>query len=206
MRYCNPKRLAPRTRLETLLLAVGWLCVLPANGETVAMRRADAHAQLAFQAAVRSDYKETGGRADRHDALVLTTHVRRPSPPRRVAASLMIEYSALDDGRDTLLVAGMFTRKKAQWTAAASPFYKTALRTGEGHWHYWGGIRRQVSSRHSFGVELFGSLETQALAKWLLGYTGTISDSVSVSFAVGSGIGDGPDRVARSSIVWRPRR
>jgi hypothetical protein len=56
------------------------------------------------------------------------------------------------------------------------------------------------------GVELFGSLETQALSRWLLGYSGTISDAVSISFAIGSGFGDGPDRVARSSIVWRPRR
>jgi hypothetical protein len=55
------------------------------------------------------------------------------------------------------------------------------------------------------GVEVLEPIGTNKPAKWLLGYSGTISESVSVNLAVGSELGDGADRVARGSVAWRPR-
>jgi hypothetical protein len=156
------------------------------------------------QVSVRSDYTKIRGHADRRDALVLSTHLRRASNVRPNTVGVVLEYS-LVDGPDTVLVGGMVTHRAAKWAVAASPFYKKTLRTGSGQWYGWGSVRRQISDRHALGIEVFASLETQRPSKWLLGYTGTISESVSVGIAAGSGFGDGPDRVVRGSVVWRPR-
>jgi len=209
MRHYGPRRSLsnPSTGTNCLLLAAALMCISAARSEAAtAHHRGDARTQAVAQVAARADYVKTEEHAERHDALVLTTHVRRASKARPYSAGLVLEYSFVDDAPDTLLLGGMFTRKTAKWTAAASPFFKRTFRTGTGQWYGWGSLRRQVAKRHSLGVEVYGSMETYRPTKWLLGYTGTISESVSVSLAVGSGFGDGPERVARGSIVWRPQR
>jgi hypothetical protein len=205
--YSKRRSLSNRSAVAVCgLLAAGLMYLSPAVSEAGAARHGgDARTQAVLQVAARSDYTKTEEHAERRDALVLSTHVRRASNARPYSVGVLVEYSLVDAGPDTLLVGGMFTRKAAKWTAAASPFYKKTLRTDKGQWYYWGSLRRQISERHSLGIEAFGSIETHKPSKWLLGYTGTISKSVSVSIAAGSGFGNGPDRVARGSVVWRPR-
>jgi len=208
MRHYTEERALSNLRAvaKSLLLATGLMCTSPASGEEAAAHHnGHARAQAVFQVAVRSDYKETNEHVERQRALVLATHVRRTSTARPSSAGLVLEYSVVDAGPDTLLLGGMFTHKRGKWAAAASPFYKGTPRTRTGQWYGWGNLRRQVATRHSLGLEVLEPIGTNKPAKWLLGYSGTISESVSVSLAVGAELGDGADRVARGSVVWRPR-
>jgi len=207
MRRYTAKRALSNLRAgaNSLLLAAALMGISPAGGEEAAARHnGDAPAQPVFQVAVRSDYKETNEHVDRQRALVLATHVRRVSTARASSAGLVLEYSLVDGGPDTLLLGGMFTHRSGKWAAAVSPFYKGAPRTRTGQWYGWGNLRRQVAGRHSLGVEVLEPIGTNKPTRWLLGYSGTISESVSVNLAVGSELGDGADRVARGSVIWRP--
>jgi hypothetical protein len=204
MRHFSEQRARSNLRVWTqcVLLASALMCISPARGEDAATNHGS---DVAFQVAVRSDYKKTDEHAERQRALVLATHLRRASTTRPYSAGLVLEYSFVDDGRDTLLLGGMFTHRRGKWAAAASPFYKGTPRTRTGQWYGWGSLRRQVTKRHSLGVEVLRPIGTDKPAKWLLGYSGTISESVSLNLAVGSELGDGADRVVRGSVVWRPR-
>lgn len=195
-------------RCTSLLVAIGLLGTLRAKAETATTNPGnDAlwRAETVFQVAVRTDYASTQGLVTRRDAIAATTHLRFVPRARPYTAGLMIEYQFVDQRADTLLVAGMFTYKTLKWTAAASPFYKRSTQPSGSDWHYWGTLRRQTTSRHSLGVELFGALESGGPSKWTLGYYGKVSETLSVSVTAGSGFGAGPDWVAGTSLTWRPR-
>ena len=191
-----------------LLIVIGLLRALQAVGETSA---ADAgggmrwQAEKVFQFSARTDHASTLGQLERRDAIVSTTHLRFKSSVRPITAGLMLEYAFVDRHADTLLVAGMFTYKQSQWTVSASPYYVRTVHRAAGDWRYWGSVRRQVTPRHSVGIELFGALETGRLAKWMVGYSATITGSLSFSLSAGSAFDVGPDWMARTSLTWRPR-
>jgi hypothetical protein len=209
---CRQKRRASPANISflsrSLFVAIGLLSTLQASGEAAATSPGDEarwQAETVFQLTERSDHARTQGHLRRLGAVVGTTHLRFASPARPIIAGLMIEYQSIDGEDDTLLVGGMFTYKMPKWTASASPFYKRTAEHAAGDWHYWGGVRRRISSHHSLGIELFGALDTGKPAKWLLGYYGTITETLSVGVAVGSVFDAGPDWVARTSVTWRPR-
>jgi hypothetical protein len=192
----------------SLLVAIALLSTPQARGETDAMSADDEaqwHAETVFQIAARTDYSSTQDRLRRRHAIVGTTQLRFTSPARPIVAGLMIEYQWVDEHADALLVAGLLTYKMPKWTAAAGPYYKKAAQHAAGDWHYWGSVRRRIANRQSLGVEIFGALETGRPAKWLVGYYGTITETLSVSVAAGTEFDAGPDWVARTSVMWRPR-
>lgn len=194
--------------LRVLLVATGLLSALHARGEMVATspgEEARWQAKAVFELGARADYVGAQGHVGRRDAVVGSMYLRFASPARPIIAGLMIEYRLVDEQADTLLVAGMFTYEMPKWTAAASPFYKKTAHRAAGDWDYWASVRRHIAGHHALGVELFGALETGRPEKWLLGYYGAITETLSVSVAAGSGFGAGPDWVARTSVTWRPR-
>jgi len=191
-----------------LLVAIGLLSTLQARGETTATNPSEEarwQAETVFQFAARTDYASTQGHVRRRDAMVGAAQLRFASPERPIVAGLMIEYRFVDDKADTLRVAGMFSYKMRKWTASASPFYQRTAQRAAGDWHYWSSFRRHIAGRHSLGVELFGALDTGRPTKWMLGYDGAITETLSVGVAAGAGFNGGPDWVARTSLTWRPR-
>lgn len=194
--------------LRSLVVAIGFLSALQAVGETAAASAGEHprwRGETVFQFSARADYARTQGHVTRRDATVSTTHLRFKSLVWPLTAGLMLEYSAVDEQADTLLVAGMFSYKMSRWTVSASPFYMRTAQRATGDWRYWGSVRRHITPRHSVGVELFGALETGRLTKWTVGYSATITKSLSVSVSAGSGFNAGPDWMARTSLTWRPR-
>lgn len=197
----------PSCLLGSLVVAIGLLGPLQASGQSAATNRRDEarwRGEAVFQFAARADYASEQGGVGRRDAFVGTAHLRFASPARPIVAGIMVEYGLIDEYANTLLVAGTFSYELSKWTAAAGPFYKRAVR-GVGEWQYWCGARRHIADRHAIGVELFGSLDTGRPAKWMLGYYGTITETLSFDVAAGSGIAAGPHWVARTSVTWRPR-
>ena len=151
----------------------------------------------------RSDYLESGGKAARHEALVLKTQLSSASTQRALSPGVVVEYRLRDDGRRMLLAGGMFDFVWTRWAVAASPFYQRPFDGGAGQWLYWGNVRRRLTSRQSLGLEVYGSVDTGEPSKWLLAYSKTLSESLSVSFATGSGVDAGRDRMTRTMVIWR---
>lgn len=197
-----------RIPLRLLVAAVGLLTALQATGETPGSSAGENtrwRGETVLQFSARADYTGTQGHVTRRDAMVSTMHLRFASLSHPVTAGLMFEYSAIKEQTDTLLVAGMFTYKMARWTVSASPFYMRTAQRAAGDWRYWGSVRRHITPRHSVGVELFGALDTGRPTKWTVGYSATITETLSVSVSAGSRFDAGPDWVARTSLTWRPR-
>jgi hypothetical protein len=194
--------------LRLLVAGIGLLSALQATGETAATSAGENtrwRGETVLQFSARADYASKQGHVTRRDATVSTMYLRFNSLVRPVTAGLMLEYSAVDEQADTLLVAGMFTYKQSKWTASASPFYVRTAQSASGSWRYWGSVRRRITSRQSLSVELFGALETGRLTKWMVGYAATITATLSVSVSAGASFNAGQDWLARTSLTWRPR-
>lgn len=194
--------------LRLLLVATLLLSAVHAQGVTAATSSGEEalwRAEAVFQLAARADYAGTEGHVRRRESVIGSAHLRFASRARPISAGLMIEHRFVDEQPDTLLVAGVFTYKIPKWTATASPFYKRTEHRDAGDWDYWASARRHISSRNALGAELFGTLDTGRAEQWMLGYYGTITETLSVSVLAGSGFDSGPDWVARAAVTWRLR-
>jgi len=178
------------------------LASLAAVGETPA-RAGSEPLHASVRVGARSDYAESRGKASRHEALVLSAKLSSPSANGRSSKGVLVEYRLRDDGVQLLLAGGMFDFSRARWSVAASPFYQRPLDGGPGKWRYWGNVRARLTPRQSLGLEVYGSADTGKPSKWLLAYSGTVSTSLSVSFAVGAGVDVGPDLATRTIVTWR---
>ena len=206
MRCERPSRSGPGIVLRWLALGIAILCADQVRSESLAANGGQSRPRLlraASQVGVRSDYSEIRRHWARRDALVLKTQVSPASSERSSSTGLMIECRLSDDGQQTLIAAGMFSYTMAPWTMTASPFYQRTVQTADGHWLYWGNVRRQLTPRHSLGLELYGSIETHKPSKWLLAYSGSVSKPLTVSVAIGSGVDSPPDLVIRTTVMWR---
>jgi len=197
-----------RTRFVSLrwpALAIAILCAGQVWSESRAANEGEPRSgslHAASQIGVRWDFSETSGHGAGREALVLETRLSSVSSDRSFRPGLLIECRLLDDGRQTLIAAGMFSYTTARWTATLSPFYERTA-PADGRWLYWANVRREIEPRHSLGLELYGSLETHRPSKWLLAYSTNVSGPLTVSVAIGSGVGSGPELVARTLVTWR---
>jgi hypothetical protein len=164
---------------------------------------AGAGLRVASQIGVRLDHSELRGQATSRDALVLKTQVGTALGESSFSTSVLIEARIFDDGQQTLIAAGMLNYTKAPWTLTASPFFERTLQADGGRWLYWGNVRRELAPRHSLGLELYGSIETQRPTKWLVAYSASISRPLTVSVALGAGVGSGPGLVTRTTVSWQ---
>lgn len=205
MQWQGLTRFGSGVTLRWLALTIAILCAGQVRSEDLATNAAEPRSgslRATSQIGVRSDFGETSGHAARRDALVLDTQLSRRSSDRSFSPGLLIECRFLDDGRKTLIAAGMLSYTTAPWAATLSPFYERTA-PADGRWLYWANVRRELSPRHSLGLELYGSLETRRPSKWLLAYSANVSGPLTVSVAIGSGVGSGPDLVARTLATWR---
>ncbi len=178
------------------------LASLAAVGETPARAGSEAP-RASVRVGARSDYSESRGKASRHEALVLSTKLSSDSTKGHLSKGALVEYRLRDDGSHLLLAGGMFDFTRARWSLAASPFYQRSLDGRPGQWRYWGNVRRRLTPRQSLGLEIYGSADTGKPSKWLLAYSGTVSKSLAVSFALGAGVDSGPDLATRTIVTWR---
>jgi hypothetical protein len=206
MRRGKRSRSGWRMGLRWLAFGIAILCADRVRSEDLAANEGQSRPRLlraASQIGVRSDYSEVRGHGARHEALVLETQVSLASSERSFSTGFMIEGRAGDDGRHTLIAAGMFSYTRAPWTMTASPFFQRTVQTAGGHWLYWGNVRRELTPRHSLGLEVYGSIETHKPSKWLLAYSESVSKPLTVSVAIGSGVDSPPDLVIRTTVMWR---
>lgn len=187
----------------TLAIAIPWAnqCRsegVAANGEPSGVRPL----RVLSQIGLRADYNETGGQRARRDALVLREQVSAGATARSFSTGFMLECRLGNDSRQTLIAAGMFSYTVARWSLTASPFYERTA-PADRRWLYWGNVRRELAPRHSLSFEVYGSIDTRQLSKWLLVYSASVSSPLTVSVAIGSGVGSGPDLVTRTIVTWR---
>ena len=194
-----------RTSLSKTVALLAILICPPALGAE-AIEGQSRQSSAALRVGVRSDHALTADRATRRTAITAAAQWRLASLGR-YGAALVVEYHFVREQGGTLLIGPMFSRQTARWSVAASPFFKQT-ESAAGSWLYWGSVRRRVTERHEIGMELYGSLATLRGGKWLVGYYGRVSDALSINLSVGAGLDNGPDRVARTTIVWqlRPKR
>jgi hypothetical protein len=194
-----------RTSLPKTAALLAILSCAPALGaETTEGQSRQSSAAL--RVGVRSDYALTADRATRREAITAAAQWRFASLGR-YGAALVVEAHFVREQGDTLLIGPMFSRQTARWSVAASPFFEQT-ESAAGSWLYWGSVRRRVTERQAIGMEIYGSLTTLRGGKWLVGYYGRVSDALSINLSVGAGLDNGPDRAARTTIVWqfRPKR
>ncbi len=154
--------------------------------------------------AARSDYQQTDGLSKQYRSIAATAQLRFPFPSHRYSASVLFEYSAIEHRSDTALLAAIVWYKTGDWSLSFAPYiHKASDRSAE--WKQQSTVRYRISGRSAVGLELVGSLTDLGASKLLVGYYGKVSEALSVTLTVGSGVNTGPDVAVRSAVIWRLR-
>jgi len=150
----------------------------------------------------RSNLVETHGVARHTRSVGAGTRFDFASSTRPYSGGVAIEYRVVENQRNAALASGYFAYKTAAWLV-------TGVVTGEkrldasSRWLYAGSALYRLGPRHRLGVEVRGAIEGAYASKRMLAYYGKLSDSVSVSVAVGSTTSGPAARVALTALTWR---
>jgi len=154
--------------------------------------------------AARSDYQATAGLSKQYRSIAATAQLRFALPSPRYSASVVFEYSAIEHRSDTAILGAIVAYKAGDWSLSFAPYISKAS-DRSGVWKQQSTARYRISRRSAVGLELIGSLTRLGASKLLVGYYGKISDTMSVTLTVGSGLDTGPDVAVRSAVIWRLR-
>ena len=99
-------------------------------------------------------------------------------------------------------VAGdLFEHPLRGWDTTASLFDYDS-RGASGLWKYFGRVRYGFAARHKLAIEVVGPLRDPSASNLMVGYYGTITESFSVNFVVGSKFRSGQKNIVRTELVW----
>lgn len=151
-----------------------------------------------------SFYWETDDDSTNYETVAATGELRFKLPARPWYASLFADYRFSTDGRHTdhVNLGGLFKYGWDKWDLTTYAFVNQSPRTDK-TWLYAGRVRYRVAEDHKFGLEAYGSFKNSKSPQLMLGYYGSISDSVSLNLAVGPLTSSGPDFSARLELVWQ---
>ena len=155
---------------------------------------------------LHAHYEKEDGASSQYESVAPALHFRLTPRGQAFSIGVSTEYEIAhaSDDEDVVEMSAIFGYEGSQWIASGNLLYEKPSGIS-GEWGYAAGVRRALSEKHSVGLELLGSLESQGSSEMILGYYGEFSDQFSFNIGVGAGVDDGPDRSARMAFIWRFR-
>ncbi len=149
-------------------------------------------------------YQSDGETTDTFQAVAGSAEVLFSSQAYPYSVGLFVGQVYSPDGRQNgaIFAGGLFEHELRNWDSAVSMFRYDA-RNAKAHWKYFGRVRYRFATRHKLGIEVVGPLRDPSASNLMVGYYGTITESFSVNFVVGSKVNAGRNRVARTELVWQ---
>jgi len=167
---------------------------------------ADARWQVSFPVYLSAGayYQSDGETTDTFQAVAGSAEVLFSSRAHPYSVGLFVGRVYSPDGRQNgaIFAGGLFEHQLRGWDTTASLFNYDS-RGASGLWNYFGRVRYRFAARHKLGIEVVGPLRDPSASNLMVGYYGTITESFSVNFVVGSKFKSGQKRIARTELVWQ---
>jgi hypothetical protein len=193
-----------------LIAAVAVLTVIPATAATGADNDLAGRTIL-----VRPEFYMTGianhdfvdGDVTSYDTFAVTAELTIVPRSRCFWGGPFIDYRTSTDDRfaDNLNVGGYFRYNWSRWDGTAWMFVNSAPER-EATWIYATRLRYLVAPGHKAGIEALAPLEHEPeRPKLMLGYYGSLSDTLTLKLLAGGATGGTHDASVRAELVWRLR-
>ena len=167
---------------------------------------ADARWQVSFPVYLSAGayYQSDGETTDTFQAVAGSAEVLFSSQAHPYSIGLFVGqvYSPAGRQNGAIFAGGLFEHQLRAWDTTASLFNYDA-RDAKANWKYFGRVRYRFATRHKLGIEVVGALRDPSASNLMVGYYGTITESFSVNFVVGSTFKSGQKRIARTELVWQ---
>ncbi len=149
-------------------------------------------------------YQSDGETTDTFQAVAGSAEVLFSSQAHPYSVGFFVGQVYSPDGRQNgaIFAGGLFERQLRRWDTTASLFNYDS-RGADRLWKYFGRIRYRFATRHKLGIEVVGSVRDPSASNLMVGYYGTITESFSVNFVVGSKFKSSQKRIARTELVWQ---
>ncbi len=151
-----------------------------------------------------SNYWEKNNASASYESLATTAELQFTSDARPWYVSLFADYRFSSDSRftDQVNLGGLFKYGWRNWDATTYMFVNQSPST-QNTWLYAGRLRYRVAENHKVGIEAMGTFKYPDSLQLMLGYYGSISDSLSLNVAAGPVAGKGDDFSARLELIWQ---
>lgn len=185
--------------------AIAMLCLsIPVEQSNAQSLDAKWTAEPRFYLSGMSFYQAKDDASAAFDTLAATGELRFRPYARPWYASLFADYRFSTDRSysDRMNIGGLINYGRYRWDARAYAFVNKSPRSDD-IWLYMGRLRYRFAGEHKVGLEAAGAIGNPKSLQLMLGYYGTISDSLSMTVAAGRGTSGDPDLSARLELVWR---
>ena len=190
-----------RHRIGLASFALLGVIATAANAESAASRW---HVSFPVYLSAGAYYQSDGETTDTFQAVAGSAEVLFSSQAHPYSIGLFVGqvYSPDDRRNGAVFGGGLFEHQLRSWDTTASLFNYDS-RGADRLWKYFGRVRYRFATRHKLGIEVVGPLRDPSASNLMVGYYGTITESFSVNFVVGSQVNAGRNRVARTELVWQ---
>ena len=167
---------------------------------------ADSRWQVSFPVYLSAGayYQSDGETTDTFQAVAGSAELLFSSQAHPYSVGLFVGQVYSPDGRQNgaIFAGGLFEYQLRGWDTTASLFNYDS-RDAKANWKYFSRVRYRFAARHKLGIEVVGPLRDPSASNLMVGYYGTITESFSVNFVVGSKFKFGQKRIARTELVWQ---
>ena len=149
-------------------------------------------------------YQSDGETANTFQAVAASAEILLSSPVSPWSTGLFVGrvYSQDSEQDGAVFAGGLVEHQISVWDTTVSLInYDPPGDTGQ--WKYFGRVRYRFADSHKLGVEVIGSLRDPSTPNLMVGYYGTISDSLSLNVAAGPVAGKSDDFSARLELIWQ---
>lgn len=150
-----------------------------------------------------STYQRQSGLSTDFTTLAIQAEFTFKSDTRRYYTSLFVDYRISSDTghTDNINLGGYLNYNWRRWDAT-SYLWTSKSPGGEYIWLSAGRLRYRLLENHKFGIEAVAAIDHPKSPEIVLGYYGTISESLTLNIFAGSGVNTGPDFATKIELAW----
>lgn len=141
-----------------------------------------------------------------HDTIAATADLTIYSASRPYYGGLFVDYrySSSSQFDDNLNLGGYFRYNRSRWDTTAWLFVNQSQDNSE-TWLYATRLRYRVAENYKLGIEAMAPIDHAGDADLMLGYYGSLTDSLSLNILAGAAANGTTELAARIELSWQMR-
>ena len=162
------------------------------------------HVRPEFYLTGISNFRRQQDASVNYDTLAATAYLTIRSPARSYFGGLVVDYRYSSSERfdDNFNIGGYFRVNLGRWDNTTWVFVNRAPQSAD-TWLYQARLRYRVGERSKLGIEAIAPIDDAGNPKLMLGYYGTLADSLSLNVMAGAGTAGSPDLTTRIELSWQ---
>jgi len=153
-----------------------------------------------------TNYQRRSNVSMSHDAIAATAEFTVYSATRPYYGGLFVDYRYSSNSQfdDNLNLGGYFRYNLSRWDTTTWLFMNRSPASSE-TWLYATRLRYRVSENYKLGIEAMAPIDHASDANLMLGYYGSVTDSLSLKILAGAATNGATELAARIELSWQIR-